>query len=55
MSDAGYSYTIQNNILNLTNGTRKLPEGYEVKNNILGFTRVVPKGTEGFWIKNQKD
>ena len=53
--DTGYSYTIQNNIFNITNGTRQLPEGYEVKNNILGFTRVVPKGTEGFWIKNKKD
>lgn len=53
--DTGYSYTIQNNIFNVTNGTRQLPEGYEVKNNILGFTRVVPKGTEGFWIKNKKD
>ena len=55
MAEAGYSYTIQNNIFKLTNGTRELPEGYEVKNNILGFTRVVPKGTEGFWIKNKKD
>lgn len=48
------SYFVQNNIFNLTNGTRQLPEGFEVRKNKLGFTRVVPKGTDGFWMKKDK-
>lgn len=44
-------YTIQNNIANITPGTRDLPVGYELKKNFLGFTIVVPVGTESVLIK----
>ena len=35
-------YDIENDRLNLTTGTRTLPEGYEVRKNILGAAKIVP-------------
>lgn len=49
------SYSIGNNFIGVSKGTRKLPEGFELKQNFLGFTRVVQKGTTGLFIRKTKE
>lgn len=50
--DAYGNYKIGNNFINLTPGTRTVPEGYELKKDWLGFTVIVPKDTESILIKD---
>ncbi len=44
-------YKIVNNFINLTTGTRTLPEGYEVRKNLLGQAVVLPKDSAGFFVR----
>jgi len=39
------------NLLDVTEGTHKLPAGYELKNDILGFTHIVREGTKSIFMK----
>ncbi len=48
-------YIIVPNILNITTGTKTLPEGFELKKSrFFGFTNVLPKDSEGFFVKKPK-
>ncbi len=44
-------YNITYNIFNVSEGTRKLPQGYELQRDVLGFTRVVPQETQGLFLR----
>lgn len=44
------NYSIGNNFINFTPGTRTVPAGYELKKDWLGFTVIVPKDTESILI-----
>lgn len=47
-------YDIENDRLNLTTGTRTLPEGYEVRKNILGAAKIVPIDQKSIFLKKKE-
>lgn len=52
-SSVGTGYVIAPNLMNVTTGTKTIPEGYELRKNLLGFTVVLPKDSEGVFIKKK--
>ena len=52
----GYGgYRIAANFINLTIGTRKLPEGFEVRKDVMGFACVLPIDSSGLFIKKKNE
>lgn len=52
----GYGgYRVAANLMGLTVGTRKLPEGFEVRKNVIGFSCVLPKDSEGLMVKKKSN